>query len=173
VTIAIPGAAAKLSGDVMVDAGPIENFSAIERKTRFDAIMGVYALQKTLVGARTAARGLVAQSDSIKTDLTMKKDASAQTSADSLSTRLTAINNEVTRLLTAAGGLIRPLESFPSQPTADQRQQIAWVSEDATKVIGEINRAVQVTIPALYAKYTAFAWPRKVPVVATTPAKKS
>jgi len=65
-----------------VEADPQEGLTSLERKTRFDAIMAVVGLQKTLVGARTAARALVAQADSIKTDLTLKGASGAAASAD-------------------------------------------------------------------------------------------
>ena len=164
VSIKLPGVASQLAGDLTVEADPIENLSVADRKGRYDAVMSVVALQKTLVGARIAARALTGQADSIKMDLTVKSNGGSA-AADSLATRLTAIQNEVNRVLNAAGGLMRPMESFPSVPTADQRQQLAWATEDATKVIAEINKMSQTTIPALYAKYATFAWPRKVAAV--------
>jgi hypothetical protein len=169
--VKVPGVARELTGDLTVDADPNETLTAADRKARFDAVMNVTALQKTLVAARTAIRTLMGQADSIKIDLTLKSGPGAAADADSLKAHLTRVENEVNRVLAAAGGLIRPIESFPALPTADQRQQLAWATDDATKAIGEINKAVQGTIPALYAKYTAFAWPRKVSPVSATQKK--
>lgn len=170
-SVKVPGVARELAGDLTVEADPLEGLSAVDRKARYDATMSLYAMQKSLVTVRSAAHGLAAQSDSIKSDLTLKNVAGAAKSADSLSARLTAMQNEVNRVLTAVGGVMRTIEAFPSAPTADQRQQLEWATEDANKVVGEINRATQTVIPALYAKYATFAWPRKVAALAPLPKK--
>ena len=46
---------------------------------------------------------------------------------------------EVDRLLGITSGLLRTIESFNSAPTADQRQQIAWAAEDATRAIAALK----------------------------------
>ena len=50
------------------------------------------------------------------------------------------IEAELNRLVGITGGLMRAVEGFPSAPTADQRQQIQWATEDATRVIAAVNR---------------------------------
>ncbi len=171
VAVKIPGVTTVLRGDLVVQGDPLDNLGAVDRKARSDAVVSLYALQKTLVNARTAARALVGQVDSIKKDLAFGGPTDASTRGDTLAIRLTALQDEVGRVLNACGALMRPIESFPSAPTVDQRQQIAWAYEDATKAIAGLNRAVQVEIPALYAQYTKVQWTRKVQPVAL-PVKK-
>jgi photosystem II stability/assembly factor-like uncharacterized protein len=162
VAIKVPGVGQPLTGDLTVDADPADILTPLDRKARNDAIMNLYSLQKTLVVARTTARSLVGQADSIKKDFSFGGPADASAHGDTLATHLTALQNEVNRVLTFTGGLMRPMESFSSAPTADQRRQIAWAFDDATKAITELNRAIQVEVPALYAKYTKMTWGRKL-----------
>jgi len=122
VSIAIPGVSQPLRGQVVVQGDPMDSgFSAADRRTRHEAIMRLYNLQKTLVTARAAA--------------------AAATSAQ---TRLVA---EVDRLQSIAGGLVRTLESFNAVPTGDQRQQMTWLVDDARIAITAINRAAGSQVP--------------------------
>jgi photosystem II stability/assembly factor-like uncharacterized protein len=172
VAIKIPGVAKELVGDLVVDGDPTDKTSVADRKARNDAVAQVIALQKALVPARTAASALVGQADSIKRDLTLSGPSDAAARSDTLAARLVALQNEVNRVLAAAGGLINPMESFPTAPTADQLAQYAWAYEDAMRVIAGLNRMIQVEIPALYAKYMGgAAWLRKVVPVPALPRK--
>ncbi|HYV97224.1 MAG TPA: hypothetical protein VE967_07235, partial [Gemmatimonadaceae bacterium] len=163
VSVKVPGATAPLTGDLTVESDPADVLTAVERKARSDAVMSLYAMQKSLVPVRTAARALVDQADSLKQDLNLTPEGAAK--ADTLVTHITALHNEVNRILAAVGGLIRPIESFSSVPTADQRAQMLWAQEDAAKMIADLNKTTQTDIPALYAKYAKGPWSRKVAAV--------
>jgi len=84
--------------------------------------MRVYTLQQSLATVRPVAQTLTGQE------------------AD-------ALQKEVDRLIAISGGLLRALEGFSSGPTADQRQQLAWLSDDATRAIAEVNRLAKARTP--------------------------
>jgi len=167
VAITIPGVTKTLHGDLMVQADPLDAaFSAADRRARQDTLLQLYGLQKTLAGARTAARALAGQADAIRQDLTQGGASGAAAKADSLTDRLTRLQAEVDRLLGIAGTEMRAIESFNSVPTADQHDQLAWAVDDATRAITLLNRTSQTDIPALYAQFAKGAKPRVVPAVA-------
>jgi hypothetical protein len=122
VAIRVPGVTRELSGQVTIESDPMERISAIDRRARQDALIRVYTLQQSLGAARLAAQALTGDQ------------------AD-------ALQKEVDRLIGIYGGLLRALEGFSSSPTADQRQQITWLSEDAARAIAKVNRLAKARTP--------------------------
>ncbi len=116
VAIRLPGIASDLHGSVRVDADPNDRISAVDRTARQGAAQWAYGLQKTLVAARAATRDASPAAD----------DAMLQ--------------SELTRLIGIAGSLVRGVEGFDGPPTADQRRQMQWAYEDATRAIAAVNR---------------------------------
>jgi hypothetical protein len=120
VAVRVQGLSRELRGDFTITGDPNENLSAMARAARQKAVDDLYALQKSLDTARRAVRML---------------DQSSPEASDR-----PRIEAELNRLVGITGGLMRAVEGFPSAPTADQRQQIQWATEDATRVIAAVNR---------------------------------
>jgi len=120
VAVRVQGLSRELRGDLTITGDPNENLSAMARAARQKAVDDLYALQKSLDTARRAVRML---------------DQSSPEASDR-----PRIEAELNRLVGITGGLMRAVEGFPSAPTADQRQQIQWATEDATRVIAAVNR---------------------------------
>ncbi len=118
VTITIPGVSQPLRGSVTVEADPMDaSFTLADRRARQDVLLQVYALQKKLGAARTAAAG----------------------KADGAGEQQVRLQAEIERLIGLTGTLMRGIESFNTVPTADERQQLAWATDDATKVFAKLG----------------------------------
>jgi photosystem II stability/assembly factor-like uncharacterized protein len=165
ISVSIAGIGAPLRGTILVEADPIEKFSAVDRAGRHTAAMRLYDLQRSLGAARIATRTLAAHGDSMKAELA-GGGSGAASALDSVSVRVAQTRAEVDRLIGIAGTLMRSLESFNTTPTADQRQQTAWAFEDATRAINTLNRVSQTDIPRLYAQYAGGTKARSVARVA-------
>jgi hypothetical protein len=111
VAVRIQGLTKELRGDVTITGEPNDGMSVAARAARQTAIDDLYALQRSLATARRPR---------------------SEGAADSERSR---VNAELDRLIGIAGNLMRAIEGFPSAPTADQRQQIAWATEDAARAI--------------------------------------
>ncbi len=122
VSIAVPGVAQPLSGTLSLQSDPIDKtFTLADRRKRQDALMTVYALQKTLAAGQTAVRQL-----------------------DTLAAPVARLRVEFDRLSGIAGSMLRTLEDFNSAPTGDQQRQIDWAVEDARHaqtVLNTLTRA--------------------------------
>jgi hypothetical protein len=153
----------ELRADLLVEPDPLVNFSERDRRTRQTALLTVYDLSKTLGVARKAARGLIAQSDSVKQDLGPGSDAARR--ADSVMARVPQIQGAIDRALAAASGLSRSIEGFSGLPTADQRVQLDAVIADAARSVDDLNRVILVDIPALYAAAGKRERPQRVNAV--------
>jgi hypothetical protein len=116
VAIHIQGLGRELAGDFTVTGDSNDGMSAATRAARQKAIDDIYALQKSLAEARRALR------------------------SNSSSPERQRIEAEFNRLAGITGGLMRAIEGFPSVPTADQRAQLQWATEDATRVIATGRR---------------------------------
>jgi hypothetical protein len=117
VAIRIPRVPRELRGTIVVDGDAADTMSVADRAARESAVQWAYGLQKSLVAARAAMR-----------------EASAPTAEDA------RVVSELTRLVGILGSLSRAIEGFDRAPTADQRRQLGWAYEDATKAIGVVNR---------------------------------
>ena len=115
--IRIPGVTSELRGSIRVDGDPNDRISAVDRAARQGAALWAYGLQKTLVTARNAM-----------------SDAAMPGAEDAM------LQAELTRLIGIAGSLSRAVEGFDGPPTADQRRQMQWAYEDATRAISAVNR---------------------------------
>ncbi len=160
VAISIPGVAAPLHGEFTVSSDPTDTFSAADRRIRQDALMDVYATQKTLIAARGSLRTLTAQSDALHQDL-----AAAGAAADSVVSRIARLSAEVDRLVGISTALLTGIEGFNSIPTADQKAQMGWMIGDANHAVVTLDRVIQADIPSLYGKFGKGARPRTAPVV--------
>jgi hypothetical protein len=161
VAVKVPGVAAELRGEMIVEGDPLTNFSDADRRARQALVMNVYALQKTLAAAHTAARALGAQSADLKKDF-----AGGGAKADSVVARVGRVQADVDRSIAATGGSVRPIEAWSGMPTLDQRRQIDYAMEDANKAVAELNSTIG-EVSAMYASTAKKAWPKPVqPVVA-------
>lgn len=110
VSVAVPGVASPLTSPVVVQGDPMDaRFTVADRRARQAAMMQVYSQQKQLGEARAALRRM------------------ASGDAPGANQRVAA---EIDRLIGISGSLLRLLESYNGTPTADQRQQMAWLAED-------------------------------------------
>jgi photosystem II stability/assembly factor-like uncharacterized protein len=161
VSVTIPGVARPLTGTATITADPREGISPADRQARQAIVMSIYDLQKALVGARTATRALLSQSDSIRQDVS-RGGASASAEADSIIRRARQTDAEIERVLDLAGSSLRNLEAFNTAPLSDQRQQVTWAIADATRAIRALNRISQTELPALYSRHAGGTKPRTV-----------
>src|ERR1019366_4006642 len=106
-----------------------------------------------------------AQAADLKRDL-----ADGGAKADSLIARVSRLQAADDRSLAATNGAIRPVEAWSGMPTLDQRRQIDFTVEDATKAIADLNHVIQVEVPAMYSSVAKKAWPK--PVAAVPVSKK-
>jgi photosystem II stability/assembly factor-like uncharacterized protein len=165
--VSIKTGARELHGDLIVDGDPRTTFSDSDRRTRQSALMDLYDLQKTLAAARKAARTLVAQAESVRKDLA--KPAAA---LDALADRVTRLQSELNTQMNTASGLSRSIEGYSGLPTSDQKRQIDWAFEDATKSVAALNTAIQTDALNVYSDLLKQgAWPARPQPVAP-PAKK-
>jgi hypothetical protein len=115
-----------------VTADPKESISAADRAARQAAIMNLYALEKNLAKARTSAQAAIRQRGA---------------TSDSSSRRLAQTGAEIDRLIALAGSMMRNIESFNAAPSVDQRQQITWATDDATRAIAMLARFTKPELP--------------------------
>ncbi len=157
-----------MTGSVQVEGDPRTTFADADRRTRQASLVDLYDLQKTLAVGRKAARTLVAQTD------TMKKEVAKPVPAlDKLAAHLSQLQTDLNAEMNTASGLSRAIEGYSGLPTADQRKQIDWVFEDATRGVGDLNAVIQTEAPAVYAELMKQgSWPARPQPVAA-PVKKS
>jgi photosystem II stability/assembly factor-like uncharacterized protein len=162
VLVKVPGVASELRGEMIVEGDPLPNFSDADRRVRQTLVMSVFAVQKTLAAAHTAARALNAQSADFKRDFT-----GGGAKADSLIAHVGRLQADVDRSIAATGGAVRPIEAWSGLPTVDQRKQIDYAVEDGNKAVADLNHVIQVEIPAMYSLVAKKAWPKPVAAVGT------
>ena len=160
VKITVPGLSAPITGTAVVDADPLPKFNAVDRAARQALLMRIYEWTKTLGTARTAARALVAQRDSIKADL----HGDAQ--ADSLNVRIARTAADIDRAMLAVNATRGPIEGWSGMPSVDQRQVLNNATDDAGKALAALNKLVNTDIPSAYQSIAKKPWPRKVSGVA-------
>ena len=160
IAVTIPGIDGTLRGTFTVSSDPTDTFSPSDRRTRQDALLEVYGVQKTLSSARAALRELASQAEARHQDL-----ATAGAQADSVNAQVDRLAAEADRLIGISTSLMTGIEGFNSAPTADQRSQMSWMTADAVRAVTELDRLAQAGIPTLYAKYAKGMRPRTVPAV--------
>ena len=97
--------------------------------------MDLYALQRTLGTARTAARGAAGPIDVQRRD---SKAGATETGA-----RLTQIQSTIASQLTSIANLSRVIEGYSGVPTADQHRQVGSAFDEAAKIVSELNRLLR------------------------------
>jgi photosystem II stability/assembly factor-like uncharacterized protein len=155
VRVTIPGVKEPLAGRAVVEADPLPKFTAAARAARQAILMRIYDWTRALGDARTAARLLSAQRDSIRADL------GGGAPADSLAARITRLAADVDRAFTAVNGQRAPIEGWSGSPSVDQRRALDYALEDARKATAELDRLVATDIPAAY-RAAKKEWGRKV-----------
>ena len=158
IRVTIPGKPV-LTGRVLVEADPLPRFAAADRAARQVVLMRIYNWTRTLGEARTAARALSGQRDSLKADL-------GGASADSLNARIARVSGDVDRAFNAVNAQHAPIEQWSGMPSVDQQKALGYAIEDATKAVAELNRLAGSDIPAAY-KAAKKEWGRSVKTVAT------
>jgi hypothetical protein len=161
VKIVVPGVSKPLAGTVAVEADPLPRFSAADRATRQATLMRIYEWTKALGSARTAARALVAQHDSIAADLA---------GADSLNARIARASTDIDRAFTSVNGQRGPIEGWSGVPTADQLKALGYAIDDAQKAMTQLNALINAEIPAAY-KSAKKDWTRRVKPVTMPPTR--
>ena len=154
VRVAIAGLKAPLTGKLTVEADPLPKFAATDRAARQALLMQVYDWTRALGEAVGAVRALVAQRDSLRSDL-------GAASADSLNARVTRLSGEVNGAFNAVNGQRSPIEGWSGLPSVDQRKSLEFALEDARKATSDLNRLISTDIPGAY-KAAGKAWSRPV-----------
>jgi len=157
VRVTIAGFKTPLMGKLTVDADPLPKFGTTERVARQALLMQVYDWTHTLGEARAAVRALMAQRDTIKSEL-------GDARADSLNARVTRLSADVDRAFNAVNAQRSPIEGWSGTPSVDQRKSLEYALDDARKATTELNRLVSMDIPAAY-KAAGKSWSRTVPRV--------
>ena len=143
VTVASPDLAGRqLKGELRVDGDPRVNFPEADRRTRQTALLNLYELQKSLAAARAAVVSATSQIDANRTN-----GRSAGADAGS---RLSLLQADINTEINSINGLSRAIEGYSGLPTTDQRRQLDWAFEDASKTVEALNRVLQsdVDIPS-------------------------
>ena len=172
VRVTVPGVTKPLAGSVVVEGDPLPKFSVADRAARQAVLMRIYEWTKALGEARSSARALTAQRDSIVADFVAGGAPDARAQADSLNARIARLSADVDRAFTAVNGQRAPIEGWSGLPTVDQRKALGYGIEDGQKALAELNRLVASDIQNSYQRVAKKAWPRKVKGV-VAPAAKS
>jgi hypothetical protein len=159
------GPGREVKGDVSVEGDPRVTFADSDRRVRQTALLSLYDLQKSLDAARTAARAADTQATAIRKEV-------GKGPLDKLASEMTRLSADINRELNAASGLSRAIEGYSGLPTTDQRRQIDWAFEDATKTIEELNRMLQTDAPSIYTDLMKQGtWPKR-PAPIVVPARR-
>ena len=122
-TVTLNAVTRQLKSELRVEGDPRIPFSEADRRTRQTALVNLYELQKSLVAARSTLTTASNQRD--------------------VSSGLLPLQAQVASELNTAGTLSRAIEGYSGLPTADQRRQLDWLFDDASKTIAAINRVLQ------------------------------
>jgi hypothetical protein len=152
VRVNVPGGA-PLTGNVVVEPDPLPRFTTADRAARQAVLMKIYDWTKTIASARTTARALTSQRDSLKADLAAP--------SDSLNARISRASSTLDRAFTTINGLRGPIEGWSGVPTVDQQKALGYAIDDASKAIADLNRLIETEIPAAY-KSSGRSWSRAV-----------
>jgi Sortilin, neurotensin receptor 3, len=123
-------------GELRVEGDPRVSFTDADRRTRQTALLNLYALQKSLMAARTAGATAAGQLDAPGG----RGLASSRADAGS---RLTQVQSDLVAQFNAVSSLSRAIEGYSGLPTADQRRQLDWAFDDAARAIEALNRVLQ------------------------------
>jgi photosystem II stability/assembly factor-like uncharacterized protein len=115
-----------LKGELRVDGDPRVSFPDADRRARQTVLLTLYELQKSLARARVTT-------------------ATARVASDA---RLAQLQTEIAAELNTASALSRAIEGYSGLPTSDQRRQIDWVLDDASKTIDALNQVLRTEMPA-------------------------
>jgi hypothetical protein len=129
----------QLKGDLRVDGDPRVTFPEADRRTRQAALLKLYELQKALAAARSAVTAASSQSDALK--------RSGQAARDNTDVSLARIRGDITTELGTINSLSRAIEAYSGLPTADQKKQLDWAFEDASKTVDAVNRLLRTDTP--------------------------
>lgn len=168
-TIKIAAAEKTASGTVVVQEDPRIQIVEADRGKLSDAIMRVYALQKSADGARKTMRSLSAQITALQTSLKDTPDVPKPTtdSIQKLADRLNdiqkklitppdttgnagpALPDEPRPLLGLINGVAGGLDSYTAAPTADEMVRIDDLAKQLNELITELNRFVETDVANL------------------------
>jgi len=133
ITVQAPGKL--LKDELRVEGDPRITFSDGDRRVRQATLLALYELQKALAGARAAAVAGVVHFEALS--------RTARKPGHEPEDRLRALQGELTAETNTIGALSRAIEGFSALPTADQRRQIDWVFDDASKTVEALNETLQ------------------------------
>jgi hypothetical protein len=122
-TVTLNAVNRQLKAELRVEGDPRTAFPEGDRRTRQTALVNLYELQKSLDAARSAMTAALNHRD--------------------VSSGLLPLQGEIASELNTAGTLSRAIEGYSGLPTADQRRQLDWLFEDASKTIASMNRLLQ------------------------------
>jgi photosystem II stability/assembly factor-like uncharacterized protein len=121
-----------LTSALLVESDPRVTVTEGDRRARQSFLISAYDLQKTLASARFAARTAASRLDALKKN--------GKATAEDASVRLVRVDAEINTTLGAANALARSVDGYSGLPTSDQRKQLDWLFDDATRAIEELNR---------------------------------
>jgi len=146
-----------LIDSVVVEADPLPQFTAADRRERQALLMKIYDWTRTLGQAHAAVAQLKAQRDAFEADL--------GAAADSMNARVARLSTEVDRAFSGVDGQRSPIEEWSGLPSVDQRKALDYALEDADKAVTELNRLITSDIPAAY-QAAGKSWASAVKAVA-------
>ena len=157
--LTVRGAGVDLHGAITVAGDSHVAFSDADRRTRQTALLNLYELEQTAGRGRDAVRQAAALLDVVRKDV-------ADHGVSAASDRLTALERDLARELSAAGRLSRAIDGYSGVATADQQRQIDWAFDDITQTIRDLDQVLQTDLPALYAELMKTqAWPPRIPPI--------
>ena len=137
VTLDLPGR--QLQSELRVEGDPRVTFSDADRRTRQAALLKLYDLQKALAAARLAVTAASSQSDALR--------RSGRAGRDDTDASLTRIRADITTELNTIASLSRAIEGYSGLPTADQKKELDWAFEDASRTVDAVNRLLRTDTP--------------------------
>ena len=151
-TVTVSAAGRSLNGELRVEGDPRATFSDADRRTRQNALLNLYALQKSLSAARVAGATAAGQFDF------QGARGIASSRADAAS-RLTQVQADLVAQFNAVTSLARAIEGYSGVPTTDQRRQLDWAFDGAGRAIEAMNIVLRtdtapsrLTVPAKLTK---------------------
>ena len=129
----------QLKGELRVEGDPRVTFPDADRRTRQTALLNLYDLQKTLAAARLTVTAASSQSDARRRE--------GEAARENAGSRLARIRADITRELGTINNLSRAIEGYSGLPTADQKKELDWAFEDASKTIEAVNRLLRTDTP--------------------------
>jgi hypothetical protein len=149
--VVTPAGGSALVADVKVEPDPHFKLSDADRKTRENAIMSAYRLQRQLETARDAAQTLGDQMAALRQYFIAAGDGgrTGLTAVDRVTVEVMGVQGQVDRAMAAAAAVQNAMDGYAGSPTAAQVRQVDWAWEDGTAAVSALNKLIQQDLPGL------------------------